>query len=85
MTRLIVLGVFVSPKGLTNHSKRPSRVLKVVFHHLDRHVFGGTHYGDQFWRKSWTHVIHQAYHRDVVLLDCRCAFTKFHLSLESTI
>jgi hypothetical protein len=27
-----VAGVFVKPKGMTNHSKRPSLDLKVVFH-----------------------------------------------------
>jgi hypothetical protein len=27
-----VVGAFVKPKGMTNHSKRPSFDLKVVFH-----------------------------------------------------
>jgi hypothetical protein len=27
-----VVGAFVKPKGMTNHSKRPSLDLKVVFH-----------------------------------------------------
>ena len=27
-----VAGAFVSPKGMTNHSKRPSLALKAVFH-----------------------------------------------------
>jgi len=27
-----VVGEFVNPKGMTNHSKRPSLDLKVVFH-----------------------------------------------------
>ena len=27
-----VAGEFVNPKGMTNHSKRPSLALKVVFH-----------------------------------------------------
>ena len=27
-----VAGTFVSPKGMTNHSKRPSLALKAVFH-----------------------------------------------------
>jgi hypothetical protein len=29
-----VAGAFVKPKGMTNHSKRPSLDLKVVFHTL---------------------------------------------------
>jgi hypothetical protein len=29
-----VVGAFVKPKGMTNHSKRPSLDLKVVFHTL---------------------------------------------------
>jgi hypothetical protein len=27
-----VVGVFIKPKGMTNHSKRPSFDLKAVFH-----------------------------------------------------
>jgi hypothetical protein len=27
-----VVGAFVKPKGMTNHSKRPSFELKVIFH-----------------------------------------------------
>jgi hypothetical protein len=30
-----VVGAFVKPKGMTNHSKRPSFDLKVVFHTSD--------------------------------------------------
>ena len=30
-----VVGEFVNPKGMTNHSKRPSLALKVLFHTLE--------------------------------------------------
>ena len=33
-----VAGAFVNPKGITNHSKRPSLDLKAVFHTLESSI-----------------------------------------------